>query len=472
MTGRLKKCARLPILPTVVISRRGIVSVAQTVTLLGALALAAASSRAEHWNAPTLLVMLIGFGILSEILTVEGRGLRISGSFIAIVLAMVTLGPAPAALVGLSGIAFDAARSRPSALNLLGNVTTYATFPLLGGFAYLAVEPALQGADELVRVGAVAAVFMGTNVLNFFLIAVPRCFVERDSVGERLRDILVPLLPSQLAAAVLTAAVDELYLRHGILALASAAVAALLFQHLLRTTVESVDRANELEKRTLELAGMQVGLVTTVLRTLSLRDKMTARHSAAVARYAREVAREMGLDEAVQETVHTAGLLHDIGKFTFPDSVLVSDRGLTDEEYAVVKLHPEQGARLVGRLQGYEEVAEIIHAHHERPDGRGYPRGLTAAEIPIGSRIIAVCDTYDVMTSRDSYRASVTPPVALAELRRVAGTQLDPEIVAVFTRLIECRGVAFRHSDDADFEAELSSEARVAEYASPRRMVA
>ena len=114
------------------------------------------------------------------------------------------------------------------------------------------------------------------------------------------------------------------------------------------------------------------------------------------------------LDEREQDLIHTAALLHDIGKFIFPDSILFADRKLTDEEWEIVKLHPEQGAKLVRRIEGYGPVADIIIGHHERVDGKGYPHGIAGDEIPLGSRIISVADTYDVMTSRDSYRRPVS----------------------------------------------------------------
>ena len=152
---------------------------------------------------------------------------------------------------------------------------------------------------------------------------------------------------------------------------------------------------------------------------------MTARHSAAVARYSREVARMLGVDEREQDLIHTAALLHDIGKFIFPDSILFADRKLTDEEWETVKLHPEQGAKLVRRIEGYGPVADIIYCHHERYDGNGYYK-VPLEKIPLGSRIIAAADTYDVMTSRDSYRRPVVSEAALAGLKRVSGAQLDP----------------------------------------------
>ena len=140
-----------------------------------------------------------------------------------------------------------------------------------------------------------------------------------------------------------------------------------------------------------------------------------------------------------EELVHTAGLLHDIGKFAFPDSILLADARLTDEQWEQVKRHPEDGAGIVRRIDGYGPVAEVVLAHHERWDGTGYPRGLAGEAIPKPARLIAVADTYDVITARDSYRKPVPPEEAVAELRRVAGRQLDPEVVDVFVELLDGR---------------------------------
>jgi HD-GYP domain-containing protein (c-di-GMP phosphodiesterase class II) len=122
----------------------------------------------------------------------------------------------------------------------------------------------------------------------------------------------------------------------------------------------------------------------------------------------------------------------------------------------------------VRRIEGYGPVADIILAHHERVDGTGYPNRLPADQIPVGSRIIAVADTYDVMTARDSYRRPVSREAAIVELRRVSGGQLDGEIVEAFIRVVESGRVAFQHSDAEDFEKELAFERRVEDYARPR----
>ena len=175
---------------------------------------------------------------------------------------------------------------------------------------------------------------------------------------------------------MLTAGIAFSYQRLGVGAVGLAAVVLFVFQYLLKAGVEAYDRGEQLQQRTKELASLQFGLINTVMQTLSMRDAMTARHSAAVARYAREVARLLGLSEREQELIHTAGLFHDIGKFIFPDSILVADRKLTDDEWETVKLHPEQGAKLVRRIEGYGPIADIVLSHHERMDGRGYPYGL------------------------------------------------------------------------------------------------
>jgi putative nucleotidyltransferase with HDIG domain len=278
------------------------------------------------------------------------------------------------------------------------------------------------------------------------------------------------MLPTEFATALLTAGVAA-FAQVGTGAVGLLAVVIFIFQYLIRTYVQAHERGEELAKRTRELASLQVGLLSTVMQTLSMRDPMTARHSAAVARYAREVAEMLDVDARQQDLIHTAGLLHDIGKFIFPDTILFADRKLTDEEWGIVKLHPEQGAKLVRRIDGYGPVADIIHCHHERYDGNGY-YNVALEDVPLGSRIIAVADTYDVMTSRDSYRRPVSSEAALVELRRVSGKQLDPDIVEIFVRMIETRRVSFRHADGADFERELNFDRRVADYASPRAALA
>jgi putative nucleotidyltransferase with HDIG domain len=446
--------------------------VAQAAVLVGSAITAGLVSDGRDWDPPALFFMLLALGVLSEAFRLRTKTFSISAAFLSIVLAMILLGPAPAMAVGTIGMAVDALRRRAPWRHALANLSTYAAFPLVGSLAFEALGGPQLAADMPSYVLAVFGLFLATNLLNFVLIGIDIAVVDGQSLWSGLRHVYLPVLPVEFATGLLTAGVVFAYDDRNLAAIGLLTVVGLVFQYLLRTALSSIERKEQLEGRTRQLAALQVGLLGTVLQTLSLRDKMTARHSAAVARYSREIARELGLSEREQEIVHTAGLLHDIGKFIFPDSILFADTKLTDEQFAIVRRHPEQGAKLVKRIEGYGPIAEIILAHHERIDGRGYPSGLAGEEIPLAARIISVSDTYDVMTARDSYRRPVPPAEAIAELRRVSGAQLDGRVVEAFVRVLERRGVTFRHADDADFERELNLERRVRDYAAPRTAAA
>jgi putative nucleotidyltransferase with HDIG domain len=237
-------------------------------------------------------------------------------------------------------------------------------------------------------------------------------------------------------------------------------VVLLVFQYLLRALLLSRERADQ-------LARLQIGVLVSLIETLALRDRMTARHSAAVARYSSAIAGALGWPREQRELAHTAGLLHDIGKFAFPDEILLADRRLSAAQREAVKAHPSDGAQVLRRLDGYGTVADVVLSHHERWDGTGYPRGLAGEAIPAAARAIAVADTYDVLTARDSYRKPVSPEAAVAELRRVAGTQLDPAIVEVFAGLVARGELSFGHADDVDFEHELGFDRLVKAHALP-----
>jgi putative nucleotidyltransferase with HDIG domain len=452
-----------------VLTRRTLLALVTIPSAAAAIWAAVASSQSSDWHPVGLVVTLFALGLGSEAMTMDMRGIRMSGSFVAFVLAMSLLGPAPAVALALSCIVLDAAMFRRPWTSLLINAATYAVFPLAGSLAVNHFGGASPPSDDAAFgfAALVMVVFLGANALNFAMIASGNVFIYGAPVRSLLRSFATAL-PSTFATALLTAGVAFSFSRIGVASVGLAAVTLFVFLYIVRTSLQAQERGEELEQRTKELASLQVGLLTTVLQTLSMRDAMTARHSAAVARYSREVAAMLGLDEREQDLIHTAALLHDIGKFILPDSVLFADRKLTDDEWELIKLHPEQGAKLVERIEGYGPIAEIVMHHHERFSGGGYPAGIAGEEIPLGARIIAAADTYDVMTSRDSYRRPVSSEAALAELRRVSGTQLDPRVVETFERMILEGRVRFSHANEADFESELAFERRVADYARPR----
>jgi putative nucleotidyltransferase with HDIG domain len=447
----------------------------QALLLAGCLVAAVLTSRGADWSPPELFALLLVLSVIGERLELTVGSQSLSAGFVALVLAMTLLGPAPAVAIALVAIAVDSVSRRPSLTICLSNAATYVAFALLGGVLMRLVlgniheeSASMQATTRSITFALVVfGIFAVTNIFNFALIAIQKRVLDGRGLIAQVRTLLVPMLPGQFAAAVLAAILAVAYTNLGYPALVGVVAVILIFQYLARALLRSEDRAEQLEARSVRLASMQLGVLVTLVETLALRDRMTARHAAAVARYSRALAREMGCDEADQDLAHTAGLLHDIGKFALPDRILHAEI-LSDEDWAVVRRHPQEGATLVGRLDGYGPVADAILYHHEHVDGSGYPAGLIGNEIPLASRILSVCNVYDTLTARDSYRSPMTPQDAIAELRRVSGRQLDSEIVDTFISMLERDGpVTFAHGDDADFEAELAFERRARALAEP-----
>jgi putative nucleotidyltransferase with HDIG domain len=399
--------------------------------------------------------------------------MRVSGAFLGLLLAAAILGPAQASVLAILSIVLDTVRCRPRKVWAAVNLAAFAIFPLLGGLVMhgLADATGVTIDDPEFGLVIVAGAIVAT-LSNFAISAVAGKIAAGESFREEFRTILVPIIPSEAAMILLSSLIVFAYAHTGVVTLGMLVALFFLYIWLLRELLLSQTRAKDLDERSRQLASLQVGVLTAMLKTLALRDHMTARHSAAVARYARALAREAGCSTEEQDLVHTAGLLHDIGKFIFPDRILLADTRLSDEDWEIVKCHPYQGAKIVRHVEGYGPVADIILGHHERVDGKGYPRGLRQDQIPLLSRMISIADTYDVMTARDSYRKPVSRQEAVAELRRVAGAQLDAHLVGLFVAMVERGDLIFRHGDDADFDAELDFERRVIEYAAPRQALA
>jgi len=420
------------------------------------------------WD-PALLLILAPLVILADIMDVRFASMRVSGAFLGLLLAAAILGPAQASLLAILSIVLDTIRCRPRMVWAAVNLAAFAVFPLLAGLVMHGAADAIDASIEDAEFGlAIVAGATVATLSNFLISGTAGMIVDGDSLGQEFRRIFVPLLPSEGAMVLLSSLIVFAYAHTGIVTLGMLVALFFLYIWLLRELLLSQTRAQQLDERSRQLASLQVGVLTAMLKTLALRDHMTARHSAAVARYARALAREAGCSVEEQDLVHTAGLLHDIGKFIFPDRILLADSRLSDEDWEIVKCHPYQGAKIVRNVEGYGPVADIILGHHERVDGKGYPRGLRQDQIPLLSRMIAIADTYDVMTARDSYRKPVSRAEAVAELRRVAGAQLDAHLVDLFVAMVERGDLVFRHGDDADFDAELDFERRVIEYAAPR----
>jgi putative nucleotidyltransferase with HDIG domain len=175
----------------------------------------------------------------------------------------------------------------------------------------------------------------------------------------------------------------------------------------------------------------KAALLERLSGALESRDLYTHGHSRRVTRHSYRIARQLGLPEADAARIRTAAALHDVGKIETPREVLNKPGRLSDEEFATIKRHPVDGARMVAEL-GDDELTAIVRHHHERLDGGGYPDGLVGGAIPLGARVIAVADTFDALTSNRPYRTGCRHKKALDILRAEAGTQLDPDVVGAF----------------------------------------
>ena len=178
-------------------------------------------------------------------------------------------------------------------------------------------------------------------------------------------------------------------------------------------------------------------IMETLVHTIEAKDKYTKGHSTRVAEYSKLLAQKMGMSEEEQISIFFMATLHDIGKISIDDRIINKPAKLTDEEYAVIKKHPEIGFNILKNMSEIKDIEYGARWHHERFDGKGYPDGLSGEEIPLFARIIAVADTYDAMTSNRSYREVLPQRKVRAEIERVSGTQLDPIIAHCMIELID-----------------------------------
>ncbi len=211
------------------------------------------------------------------------------------------------------------------------------------------------------------------------------------------------------------------------------AVVAIIFLSLV-TLAAGASRELELRRRESQRTFVQT--LKVMAETIDLRDPYTAGHSQRVAVYSRKLAEAAGLPRAQVDVVENGALLHDIGKIAIPDAVLFKPAHLDQRERAIIGTHPVVGAKLLEQVSSMEDIVPCVMHHHERIDGTGYPDKLAGESIPCGARIIAIADTFDAMTTDRPYRRGLSVETTVAELRRVAGRQLDAKLVAIFIDLI------------------------------------
>ena len=425
--------------------------------LAAATVVAVLTSRATDWDDPLIMVLVAALALIGDRYEVQTpAGSSVVATHPAFVLGMVFLGPAPMLAIGQLVIFSNPASTRS---RLVGNAAAYAVFLTIGSLVARSARDHLGVSESSAWFALVViGLFLITWALNVAFVVGYMRWLEGWRIDRELAATWRPLLSAHIALACATAILVYLVASVGAAVIALSGVILIAYSRLQRDLLQAERHAETARQLAADAQEQRDGLVRIILDFLDARDQMTARHSAAVARYARRIAEAAGCPDSEQRLVHTAALYHDVGKVMFADRMFKAGK-LTDEEWEIVKRHPERGAELVGHLPNHQDVAAIILAHHERIDGRGYPRGLAGEDIPRLSRMISIADTYDVMTGRDSYRQPVSSAEAIEELRRVAGAQLDGDLVEIFVeQVLAVEDLAFRHGDDADFEAELAVE--------------
>jgi putative nucleotidyltransferase with HDIG domain len=229
-----------------------------------------------------------------------------------------------------------------------------------------------------------------------------------------------------------------------------------LYQGQLELTDDLVSANARLERANLSFA-------TALVATLDARDRYTAGHSATVAVYARDIAKRMSLSEEVQRLAHLCGLVHDIGKIGLPPGLLEKPGPLNLAERRHMERHAEIGETILAKVDDYAEIARIVRHHHERVDGNGYPDRLRGDQIPVISRILAVADAYDAMTSDRPYREAMPSRVARIRLAHAADSQFDTTVVAAFEAILAGANEEYRSGERCRFEPQLQWGVAVAQ---------
>lgn len=374
-------------------------------------------------------------------------GLKVSVAFLPLLFVAVAFGPLAAALVGAMTMVTD---FRPPYVRW---AVWTANRTIISGAAGLAAQAALtldvDPAPKIVFATAAAA------SIDFALDVLLASLVVMVRGNGSPRDIVRATAPVVAAAVPLYTAVVGLlsfaYLEITPWSAAMFFVPAFAAQQLFALTRDQKDALTRLATANERLERANMSFAAALVATLDARDRYTAGHSAAVAIYSRDIAQRMGLSEADQNLVHVAGLVHDIGKVGLSPGLLEKTGPLSVEERRQMEQHSEIGERILLNVEDYSQVAAIVRHHHERVDGRGYPDALSECQIPLLSKIIAVADAYNAMTSDRPYRHAMPSRVARLRLAQARDTQFDSAVVAAFDSILASADETYKCATGAEF---------------------
>lgn len=379
---------------------------------------------------------------------------QMSVSALPILFAAVVYGPLPAMVVAASALLLDC--GRPFTRWVIWTFSRSLVGGLAGVSGSLLISDASSFGGLVVAVAAASITeATGDIALNSMTIALRRTasFIETARAMARLMLSTVPLYTPVIAALAYT------YRELSPWTVLLFFVPALAAQRLLTMYQEQARLVADLGAVNRRLERASLSFAGALVAALDARDQYTAGHSAAVAVYARDIAARLELSDEDQQLVHLAGLVHDIGKVGLPPGLLEKPGPLTLDERRIMQEHSVIGERILAKVDDYREIANVVRHHHERVDGNGYPDGLKGEAIPLISRIIAVADAYNAMTSGRPYREAMPSRVARLRLAQAVGTQFDTTVVAAFEAILATAGAAYLAGASAHFAVEAQRHA-------------
>jgi HD-GYP domain-containing protein (c-di-GMP phosphodiesterase class II) len=411
-----------------------------------------------EFEAPlTVLALSIAAAVVERSSVRLTKSIELSISALPTLFAAVLFGPLAACAVGAASMLGDpeliSRRDRDRAPRL--KWATYTSTRFIGGAATGLAAQATMAVVPSTFGGLIAATLAGAFVSEILEVAfgVLTAAVRGGSVYDTARAVtpLLVLVPPLYAPIV--ALLAFMYIEVSPWTLALFLVPSMAAQRLygLYQQERQLGADLSLANETLERANLQ--FAAALIATLDARDRYTAGHSAAVAIYSRDIAQRMGLPVEIQEQAYLCGLVHDIGKIGLPPGLLEKPGALTLEERRQMQEHSAIGERIVSHVDQYSEIATIVRHHHERIDGEGYPDGLAGETIPLVSRIIAVADAYNAMTSDRPYRDAMPSRVARLRLAQAVDSQFDTAAVAAFEAILAGASEDYRLARREDFLA-------------------
>ncbi len=431
------------------------------------------------WFAPQfegpvgVFLLLVALNALAELtpINIYGRS-QITPGFALVVGIIIVFGPAGAVIAAPIEATLGISRHHFKPTRMAHGAALLTIVYAIAAWAYGGLAATSPDSFDLAMIPAVFLAAVISFLLSVLLIGTENRLRTEQPLPDFWSDHAW-IGPNFLALGMIGLSLSAAYLALGVVGIlafvAPAIMMRLSMEQYVDKTKENVSKL-EMQNDALRTANIEVRRVGDELRTsydgtlealvnaLDARDQETKGHSLRVSRYMMDIAREMGVVEGSDEwvTMQRGSLLHDVGKIGITDSILLKPGKLTDDEWGVMRKHPEIGYQMLRQVKFLQGPAEIILAHHERWDGRGYPKGLHEDEILLGARIFTVVDTFDSMTSDRPYRKALSTLEAMNEIMACANTQFDPVVVEAFLDIYE---KWVRERDELHLETEAPRDA-------------